>query len=99
MEFTPYPIRHPQGNLAERVNKELGKYLCIYCHNQHNRWVEYLPCFEQAINDNYSDATSYTPTELEQGRHHDRFRKWYKPANQNLPIPLSIKLILSLIHI
>ena len=36
-------IRHPQGNLAEMFNKELGKYLRIYCHNQRNKWAEYLP--------------------------------------------------------
>ena len=86
--------RHPQGNLAKRVNKELGKQLCIYCHNQHNRWAEYLLFFEQAINDNYSDGTSDTPTELEQGHQPDRFRKGYvyKPGNQNLPVPLSIKI-------
>ena len=56
-------IRYPQGNLAERVNKELGKYLRIYSHDQHNKWAEYLPFLEKAINENYSEATgsvSYT---------------------------------------
>ena len=47
-------VRHPQGNLAERVSKELGKYLRIYCHDQHNNWAEYLPFFEKAINENYA---------------------------------------------
>ena len=42
-------IRHPLGNLAERINKELGKHLCIYCNEQHNRWAEYISFFEQAI--------------------------------------------------
>ena len=86
-------IRHPQGNLAERVNKELGKYLRIYCHNQHNKWAEYLPFFEKAINENYSEATSYTQIEIEQDRQPDRFWKRYvhTSVNQNLQIPLSIK--------
>ena len=86
-------IRHPQGNLAERVNKELGKYLRIYCHNQHNKWAEYLPFFEKAINENYSEATSYTPIELEEDRMPTRFWKNYinKPTNFNVPVPLSVK--------
>ena len=52
-------IRHAQGNLAERVNKELGKYMHIYCHDQHNKWAEYLSFFEKSINENYSEATGY----------------------------------------
>ena len=83
-------IRHPQGNLAERVKKELGKYLRIYCHNQHNKWAEYLPFLEKAINENYSEAT----IEIEDDRQPNRFWKRYvqKPANQSLSIPLSIKI-------
>ena len=68
-------IRHPQGNLAERVNKELGKYLRIYCHNQHNKWAEYLPFLEKAINENYSETTSYSPvsyTHLDVYKRQDR---------------------------
>lgn len=87
-------IRHPQTNLAERVNKELGKYLRIYCHNQHNMWAEYIPFFEQALNENYNETTSYTPTELETGRKPVRFWKDYiqKPENANMQIPLEMKL-------
>lgn len=72
----------------------MGKYLHIYCHNQHNEWVEYLSFFEQAINNNYNEATGYTPIELEQGHQPYRFRKRYnhKPDNQNVSIPLNIKI-------
>ena len=82
-------IRHPQGNLAERVNKELGKYMSIYCPDQHNKWVEYLPFFEKSINENYSEATGYPPIELGEGQKPTRFWKNFvsKPENQNLPIP------------
>ena len=87
-------IRHPQGNLAERVNKELGKYLRIYCHNQHNRWAEYLPFFKKAMNKNYSETTSYTSLEIEEDRKPERFWRKYiqKPANQNIQIPISVKI-------
>ena len=87
-------IRHPQGNLAERVNKELGKYLRIYGHKQHNRRAEYLSFFDKAINENYSEATSYTPIEIEEDCQCNRFWRKYvqKPDNQNVPVPLSIKI-------
>lgn len=58
-------IRQPQTNLAEIVNKGLGKYLMIYCHNQHHRSAEYLPFFKKAMNNNYKETTSFTSTELE----------------------------------
>ena len=38
-EDRPYtPIRHPQRNLADSVNKEESKYLCIYCHYWHKKF-------------------------------------------------------------
>lgn len=48
-------IRHPQGNLAERVNKEVGKYLNTYKFTAITNiiWSEYLTFFEQTINDNH----------------------------------------------
>lgn len=87
-------IRHPQGNLAERVNKEIGNYVRIYCHNQHNKWAEYLPFFESAINNNYSEATGYPPIELESNVKPTRFWTKYvkKPENQNVPMPHANKL-------
>lgn len=32
MEHVLIPVRHPQVNLAERVNKEVGRLLRTYCH-------------------------------------------------------------------
>ena len=80
--------------IRDRVNKELGKYLRIYCHNKHNIWAEYLPFFEKAINENYSEATNYMPIEIEEDRKPERFWRKYiqKPANQNIQIPISIKI-------
>ena len=56
--------------------------------------AEYLPFFEKAVNENYRKATSYTPIEIEENQQPNRFWRKYvqKPANQNLPVPLSIKI-------
>ena len=57
--------------------QELGKYLRIYCNDKHNKWAEYLPSFENAINENYSEATSYTPIELDEDNKPVRFSVSY----------------------
>ena len=49
-------IRRPQGNLAERVNRELGRLFRTYCNTNQSKWAEYLEFFEQAINGNYNDT-------------------------------------------
>ena len=45
------PIRRPQGNLDERVNRELGRLFRTYCNTNQSRWPGYLEFFE---------AVSYT---------------------------------------
>ena len=58
-------IRRPQGNLAERVNREIVKMFRIYCHKDQSKWPEFLPFFETAINESYHDTTEYTPADLD----------------------------------
>lgn len=86
-------IRRPQGNLAERVNKELSRLFRIYCHEAHNLWPQYLSFFEKTINENYNFTTGYTPAELETGIQPQRI--WSDviktEKTSNLPIPPHIK--------
>ena len=66
----------------------------LYCHDQQNKWAEFLPLFEKAINENYNEATGYALIELEKGQKPAIFWKNFicKPENQNLPIPKRQKL-------
>ena len=50
-------IRRPQGNLAERVTRELGRLFCTYSNTNQCRWPDYLEFFEASIKGNYSDTT------------------------------------------
>ena len=86
-------IRRPQGNLAERVNKELGRLFRTYCHGIQNMWPDYIRFFEQSLNENYNTTTGFTPTELHSGKQPTRFweRHIKKLESQNLPIPMHIK--------
>lgn len=86
-------IRHPQANLAERINKELGKYFRIYCHDNHRRWAEYIPFFQNAINNNYNETTGFPPIMLGRGMKPTRFwnREITKPEHSNIALPLQNK--------
>ena len=64
--------------------------MCI--RDRHNKWAEYLPFLEKAANENYSEATGYTPMELEEDKKPTRFWTKYinKPNKQNVPISVKI---------
>ena len=46
------------------------------------------------MNENYSEATSFTPIEIQEDRKPERFWRKYiqNPANQNIQIPISVKI-------
>lgn len=87
-------ISHLADNFVERVNKELDKYLRVCCKDRRYKWAEYIPFFGKAFNNNYSEAISYTPTELRQGTQQIRFWSEHinEPVNMNLSPPLDMKL-------
>jgi hypothetical protein len=86
-------IRRPQGNLAERVNKELGKLFRIYCQDHHSKWPSFVEFFEEAINSSYNVTTGYTPIELHSGSKPNRM--WdgiiTRLSSYNMPVPVHVK--------
>ena len=86
-------IRRPQGNLAERVNRELGRLFRTYCNTNQSKWTEYLEFFENAINGSYNTTTGYTPLELQSDVHPKRVWSEYikRVATQNVPMPNEVK--------
>lgn len=61
-EFTaPY---HPQGNLAERINKNLRSALIAFHHNSQNCWDQSLPWLQLAFNSAKHESLSHTPFEM-----------------------------------
>lgn len=86
-------IRRPQSNLAERVNKEIGKLFRLYCHDKHNTWPQYVNFFEKTLNENYNYTTEYTPQELATGQRPIRVWSKYiqKIPTANMTKPLHLK--------
>ncbi len=53
---------HPQSNgQVERLNQEIGRYLCTYCSREQYRWSEFLPWVEYAQNSLTHSSTGLTP--------------------------------------
>lgn len=88
-------IRRPQGNLAERVNRELARLFRTYCNVNQSKWPEYLEMFEKALNESYNDTTGYTPMELQMGKVPERIWDGHinRCSTQNLEVPEIVKKI------
>jgi len=52
---------HPESNPVERTNREIGRLLRTYCHQQHTNWLRWLDNIEFWINHTTHSSTGYTP--------------------------------------
>ena len=72
-------IRHPQGNIVERVNRELGKFFRIFVKDNHTAWACYVPLIQEIINETCHESTEMTPYELHFKQEPRRpWSKWIK---------------------
>jgi len=58
---------HPQSNAVERYNREIGRLLRTYCHDQHRKWPLYLDQVEKWMNRVRSEVIEITPEQLMTG--------------------------------
>lgn len=70
-------IRHPQGNIVERVNRELGRFFRTFVGDKHTNWVNYINIIHKCINETTHETTEFTPLELHCGIKPERmWKKW-----------------------
>lgn len=62
-------IRHPQSNPSERVMRELGRLLRLYCHQKHTAWAKFIYKIETLLNCATHDSTGVPPILLEKNTH------------------------------
>jgi Integrase core domain. len=57
-------VYHPASNPAERIMRELGTLFRIHCDGKHDRWDEFLPAFQDAINSLPNLSTGFPPLQV-----------------------------------
>lgn len=57
-------IRHPQGNIVERVNRELGRFFRTLVEEKHTGWATYTEKVQNCSNETHRETTELTPLEL-----------------------------------
>lgn len=67
----------PQGNMTERVNREISRLIRSFYYSQHSKWAVFLKDIDRCLNNTIHESTGYSPNELHFGtsRVHP-FEKW-----------------------
>lgn len=61
-------VYFPQGNLTERVNREIGRLLRSWCSEKHSKWACVIKDVENCINGVVHESTGSTPNLLQYGK-------------------------------
>ncbi|CAB0029050.1 unnamed protein product [Trichogramma brassicae] len=73
-------IRHPQSNLVERYNKEIGRFLRTLAGNDHPSWANWCQAIAEIMNTTVNETTGFCPLELQTGQKPERFWTKYVPT-------------------
>ncbi|CAB0033439.1 unnamed protein product [Trichogramma brassicae] len=65
-------IRHPQSNIVERYNKEIGRFLRTLVGQNHRTWSVWCSLIAEVINSTINETTGFTPWELHTGKKPER---------------------------
>lgn len=57
-------VYYPQGNMTERVNREIGRILRAYCFAKHTKWAFMTKQIETWLNNAIHESTGFSPREL-----------------------------------
>ncbi|VEN53305.1 unnamed protein product [Callosobruchus maculatus] len=60
-------VYFPEGNVTERVNREIGRLLRALCHEKHTKWSMYLSQIEDCLNNVVHESTGFSPSLLHFG--------------------------------
>lgn len=78
-------IRHPQGNIVERVNREIGRFFRTFLTDKHTQWINWIRIIESCINEVTHDSTGFTPHEIQLQEKPMRFwKEWIIPKENEL---------------
>lgn len=64
MQVSYTSVYFPQGNMTERINREIGRLLRSLCHQQHTKWAYVIPKVQELLNQVVHESTGFTPNEI-----------------------------------
>ncbi|XP_048512841.1 uncharacterized protein LOC125501372 [Athalia rosae] len=89
-------IRHPQGNIVERVNRELGRFFRTFLTDKHTSWLNWVEIIESCINEVHHDTTGFTPIEIQLNTAPTRFwENWVTTSRIKLDSEVKLTLVRS----
>lgn len=92
-------IRHPQGNVVERVNREIGRFFRTLINENlqdHNEWEDWINVIETCINEITHETTQITPIELRFNQEPTNiWRRYINVLDNHDNIPYEQKLMLA----
>lgn len=88
-------IRHPQGNLVERVNREIGRFFRTFLGDKHTSWINWVRIIESCINEVYHDSTGFSPCEIQLREKPTRFwETWIERTNDKITYNQKLELVI-----
>lgn len=89
-------VRHPQSNICERTNRELGRFFRTFTSENHSGWGFYVKVIQEILNETIHDTTGFTPIELHLGKTPTRvWTKYLRSAVEHEDPPLETKIALA----
>lgn len=61
-------VYFPQGNMTERVNREIGRVISTFCHEKHSKWAHIIKDVENCLNKVVHETTGYIQMFLQFGK-------------------------------
>ncbi|CAB0029046.1 unnamed protein product, partial [Trichogramma brassicae] len=72
-------IRHPNSNIVERYNKEIGRFLRTVSGDDHPSWANWCEAIAEIMNTTVNQTTGFCPLEIQTGQRPERFWTKYVP--------------------
>ena len=78
-------IKNPQGNIVERIYRELSRFFKSLIGENHGLWWSWINIIESCMNENYHETTEFTPIELHLNKKPKRAWENWLHFHQNSP--------------
>lgn len=89
-------VRHPQGNMVERIMRELGNFFRVLVREKHQSWSIWVNFTQNVLNETFHSTIGFAPSEVHLGIQPSRFWSNWIDKPPDLETTLESKLELAL---